>query len=205
MRAFIIGNGPSRKGFDITSLKGHGTIYGCNALYRDFPKFDIPDYLVSIDEEIITEIKKSKFPKKRFIVPPLEEQFEDPQYNPYQRFRSNAGVNAMLEAIKKGHNELYCFGFDFMIKNPKVALGNLYDGTNAYGIETRTRYQDNVNRIKYMQFLAAKYNKVKFIFVVPHYGNKDQYHNLNSKNVAGMFYSKFIEMINKESKQVINA
>jgi hypothetical protein len=111
----------------------------------------------------------------------------------------------MLEAIKKGHKELYCFGFDFMIKNPRVALGNLYDGTNAYGIETRTRYQDNVNRIKYMQFLAHKYSTIKFVFVVPHYGNKDQYHNLNARNVTGMFYNKFIEMINKESKQVANA
>lgn len=200
-RAFIIGNGPSRKGFNLDILKGHGTIYGCNALYRDFD----PDYLVAIDEDIIKEIKKSKFPKKKFIVPPFEEQFEDPEYNPYRRYRSNAGVNAMLEAIKSGHNTLYCFGFDFMIRDPKVALGNLYDGTNAYGIETRTRYEDNVNRIKYMTFLASKYRKVDFKFVVPKYGNKDQYHNLNADNVNGMFYDKFISMIVSENKQVSNA
>ena len=103
--AFIIGNGPSRKKFDLTKLKGNGTIYGCNALYRDYP--DLVDYLVSIDPPIIEEITKSNFPKEKFIVPPFEEQFEDPEYNEFQRFRSNAGVNAMLEAVKAGHNVLY--------------------------------------------------------------------------------------------------
>ena len=51
--AFIIGNGPSRAEFDIASLRGLGTIYGCNALYRDFT----PDYLVAIDPPIIEEIE----------------------------------------------------------------------------------------------------------------------------------------------------
>ena len=34
--AYIIGNGPSRKGFDLNVLKDTGQTYGCNALYRDF-------------------------------------------------------------------------------------------------------------------------------------------------------------------------
>jgi hypothetical protein len=204
-KAFIIGNGPSRKGFDLKFLKGKGTVYGCNALYRNFPKFDLPDYLVAIDEKIIEEIEKSKFPEDRFIVPPEAEQWEDPGFNPYRRYRSNAGMNAMLEAIKAGHTSLYCFGFDFMIRNPKVALGNLYDGTNAYGPETRTRYEDNINRIKYMTFLARKYHNIEFKFVVPRYGNRDEYHILEAKNVTGMFYDKFVEVINSEQKKVANA
>jgi hypothetical protein len=195
--AYIIGNGPSRQGFDLNKLKGKGTIYGCNALYRDFDC----DYLVAIDKPIIEEIEKSDFPSDRFIVPPLEEQFEDPQFNPYSRFRSNAGVNAMLEAIKTKHNVLYCFGFDFMLKSPKLALGNLYDGTNAYGIETRSRYVDNLNRVKYMQFLARKYSKVKFKFVVPRFGNKDEYHNLNAKNVFGIFYDSFEASLVNDTKE----
>ena len=39
--AYCIGNGPSRKGFDLSRLKAHGQTYGCNALYRDF----IPDFI----------------------------------------------------------------------------------------------------------------------------------------------------------------
>lgn len=200
--AFIIGNGPSRNHFDLRKLKGLGTIYGCNALYRDFPKHDIPDYLVAIDNPIIEEIEKSKFPTKRIIIPPLEEQFEDPDYNPHARYRSNAGVNAMLEAIKTGHTTLYCLGFDFMLKSPRLSLGNLYDGTNAYGVETRSRYVDNLNRVKYMQFLAGKYSQVKFKFVVPRFGNKDEYHNLNAKNVFGVFYDTFEASLRHEEAAV---
>ena len=33
-RAYIIGNGPSRKGVDLSKLPGK--TFGCNALYRDF-------------------------------------------------------------------------------------------------------------------------------------------------------------------------
>ena len=54
--AYIIGNGPSRKGFDLNQLKSTGQIYGCNALYRDF----VPDYLFSVDAKMTQEISKSK-------------------------------------------------------------------------------------------------------------------------------------------------
>ena len=37
--AYIIGNGQSRIGLDLTTL--NGDIWGCNALYRDYE----PDYL----------------------------------------------------------------------------------------------------------------------------------------------------------------
>ena len=194
--AFVLGNGKSRLVFEPEKLAIHGWVYGCNALYRDYP--DLVDYLVSIDPPIIEEITASDFPKEKFIVPPFDEQFEDAEYNQYQRFRSNAGVNAMLEAIKAGHNVLYCLGFDFMMRSPKRSLGNLYDGTNAYGPETRSRYNDNLNRVKYMQFIARKYSKVKFKFVVPRLGNKDEYHNLNAKNVFGVFYDSFEQSLQQD-------
>jgi hypothetical protein len=44
-RVFCIGNGESRKGFDLEKLRPHGKIYGCNALYRDFT----PDHLSAVD------------------------------------------------------------------------------------------------------------------------------------------------------------
>ena len=55
--AYIIGNGPSRKGLDLDTLDG--TTFGCNALYRDYS----PDYLVSGDSTIIKEICESEYPK----------------------------------------------------------------------------------------------------------------------------------------------
>ena len=51
-RVFCIGNGESRKGFDLEKLRQYGTIYGCNALYRDF----MPDVLTAVDHGIMHEI-----------------------------------------------------------------------------------------------------------------------------------------------------
>ena len=51
-KVFCIGNGESRKGFDLEKLRQHGTIYGCNALYRDF----MPDVLTAVDHGIMHEI-----------------------------------------------------------------------------------------------------------------------------------------------------
>ena len=43
--AFVLGNGASRKDVDLSALKNHGKVYGCNALYRDFT----PDVLVATE------------------------------------------------------------------------------------------------------------------------------------------------------------
>jgi hypothetical protein len=58
--AFCIGNGESRKGFDLNTLKPHGKIYGCNALYREFT----PDVLVAVDPGISHEIYQSGYCNK---------------------------------------------------------------------------------------------------------------------------------------------
>ena len=58
--AYCIGNGPSRKGFDLNRLKDTGQTYGCNALYRDF----IPDYIFSKDAPITNEMWRHKVYEK---------------------------------------------------------------------------------------------------------------------------------------------
>ena len=52
---FLIGNGESRKGLDLTKLKSKGRVYGCNAIYREFT----PDVLISVDHGIMHEIYHS--------------------------------------------------------------------------------------------------------------------------------------------------
>ena len=53
--AYCIGNGPSRKDFDLNKLKASGQTYGCNALYRDF----MPDCLVAVDTKMVLELNKA--------------------------------------------------------------------------------------------------------------------------------------------------
>jgi len=56
-KVFCIGNGESRKNFNLDLLKPHGKIYGCNALYREYT----PDVLVSVDHGIMHEIYQSGY------------------------------------------------------------------------------------------------------------------------------------------------
>ena len=54
--AFIIGNGESRNIFPIETLKGKGTIYGCNAIYRDHPM--LCDHIVAVNPPMYEELTK---------------------------------------------------------------------------------------------------------------------------------------------------
>lgn len=54
---FLVGNGASRRGFLLSTLRDKGLIVGCNLAYRDFPDFDV---IVSID------LKPSKFTLREY-------------------------------------------------------------------------------------------------------------------------------------------
>jgi hypothetical protein len=162
--AFIIGNGPSRKEIDLNTLVGLAPTYGCNAIYRDFPKVD---YLIAMDDGIVQEIKEnftSSHPGQ-VIVPTDYRKWESPEYSPVIR-RANAGMLAMEEAIERGAKVLYCIGFDFMLEGAE-STGNVYEGTQNYGPETHASELDNVFRMRYLSWFINKHDKVKFVFVFP--------------------------------------
>ena len=188
--AFIVGNGVSRKEIDLNSLVGKGAIFGCNALYRDFDKWD---FLVAIDDGMIAELLQKDFSPKTLIVPPVSERFESAEYNPGYRRRSNAGMNAMLEAIRRDYKFLYCLGFDFLLEG-EVSVDNLYKDTPNYGIETRTRIEDNYHRIRYLEWFAEQYPLTTFIFVIPE-GAKTKI--VKSENILGMTIPTFKEKLEK--------
>ena len=54
--AFIIGNGESRNIFPIKNLKNKGIIYGCNAIYRDWP--ELCDHIVAVNQPMYDELKQ---------------------------------------------------------------------------------------------------------------------------------------------------
>jgi len=88
------------------------------------------------------------------------------QWDP-QRPRSNAGMNAILEAIKLEYETLYVFGFDFLVVDQNTAMSNLYDGTDCYGLETRANLQDTRNRMKYLGHVIENNPKTNFVFCYP--------------------------------------
>ena len=54
--AFVIGNGESRNIFPIKDLKNKGIIYGCNAIYRDWP--ELCDHIVAVNPLMYEELKQ---------------------------------------------------------------------------------------------------------------------------------------------------
>ena len=187
--AFIIGNGISRKPVNLSKLVNQGTIFGCNALYREFNNFH---YLVSIDKQFqtIIEANDEVFGKdERIIFPPDDECWEDAEYSPNRR-RSNAGMNAMLEAIRRGYDHLYCLGFDFVLKDKELSTHNVFKNQEGYGPETHANHLDNAHRIGYLEWFMKKHEHVRFTFILP---DNEPFQPLTAKNVRGQFISKFIE------------
>ena len=175
--AHIIGNGKSREKFNLSFLKDKGTVFGCNALYRDYYyKYDLPDYLVAIDDAIITEIESSYFPAARVLIPPEEEKWEPVKLHwarsnlddwNSQRPRSNAGMNAIFEAIKMKFTELYIYGFDFLVMNKEFALLNMYEDTECYGLDTKATMADTRNRMEFFGWTLETYPNITFNVCYP--------------------------------------
>ena len=163
--AFIIGNGESRRSFDLNDIKSVAPIFGCNAIYRDFS----PDWLVAVDEGVIDEISSSNFPIEYTLFPRSKaEEYEPADMHPGRnRYpRNNSGMYAMQRAIEKDYNVLLCLGFDFLINDSYLSCTNLFAGTKNYGAETRANFEDNAGRISYLEWFARKNKDIVFIFVL---------------------------------------
>ena len=130
--AYIIGNGPSRKGFDLTRLAETGQTYGCNALYRDF----MPDFIFSVDTKITMKMCEDKVGLKTFhYAPSLEVNRKQTKgmlhlipHNPHWI----SGNTAFWTAGVHGHKNIYLIGFDFR-EYGKGQLNNIYQDTEYYG------------------------------------------------------------------------
>lgn len=184
----VIGNGTSRKKFDLKKLSGDKFVtFGCNAIYKEFK----PNYVVAIDDEYINILQDSDFPQHRQIIPDEEDRYE---LNGSGR-RSNAGMNSMKEAVARGAKIVYCLGFDFLLKDNKLSVSNVFEGTKGYSAERKPRVEDNVNRVSYLNWFANKFADVEFVFVFER--KPCEIYDLAAPNIYGMYYDDF-EKLTKE-------
>lgn len=125
---FLIGNGTSRKDFDLERLRGKGTIIGCNALYREFT----PDVLIAIDAKLLTELKKAGYGNNdnEFIIIPRNRTVHIPAVTWKAERFNTSGCFAMklITSIMKP-SKCYMIGMDGY-------PGNIYDGTENYSRNT---------------------------------------------------------------------
>tara|TARA_B100001778_G_C18437089_1_gene560619 strand:- start:99 stop:848 length:750 start_codon:yes stop_codon:yes gene_type:complete len=134
--AFVIGNGRSRLKFDLETLRAKGTIYGCNALYRDFR----PDYLVAKDKKICQEIAKNYPLHKRPCYTQKQNLELDKNFVLIPKgpdgIDMTTGMTAVHIAIHDGHTKIYLLGFDTTYVGKDKQYNHVYAGTNAYGPKT---------------------------------------------------------------------
>lgn len=126
--AFVLGNGKSRLGLNLPYLHNYGTIYACNAIYREFT----PDFLIAVDVKMVNEIIGSGYHKKhsvwtnpnKGIVSKSNLNFFDPHKG------WSSGPTALHFAASRGHREIFILGFDYQGIEGK--FNNVYADTFNY-------------------------------------------------------------------------
>lgn len=128
--AFVLGNGVSRLAIDPDDIKSSGSIYACNAIYRDF----IPNYLIAVDNKMVIELVENKIHTKTEVWSNSSTQYIRHEginyFNPVLGWSS--GPSALWLASQHNHSEIYILGFDYQgIKN-NTKFNNVYAGTLNY-------------------------------------------------------------------------
>jgi len=165
--AYIIGNGPSRKGFDLNRLKATGQTYGCNAIYRDF----MPDFIFSVDTKITIEMVENEVNRKQHkgmlhLIP----------NNPHWI----SGNAAFWTAAMHGHKNIFLLGFDFR-EYGKNELNNIYQDTDNYG----ERHSDTIFEGWLKQFRDILKMRPYCKFTVVHDNPPEYLHHLQTGTDLG--------------------
>jgi hypothetical protein len=158
--AFVLGNGVSRQAIDLKQLKTLGTVYGCNAIYREFE----PDVLISTDAPISERIQLEGYSQThvhytRKPLPDLGARRITQKY-----FGFSSGPVAVAQAALDGAIAVYLIGFD-MGPTRNGRFNNVYADTEFYKKSSAVpTFTGNwVNQIK---TIARDFPKTSFFRIV---------------------------------------
>jgi hypothetical protein len=198
--ALIIGNGTTRKEFDLDRISDPGLFitYSCGIAYKDF-KNGIPDYHVTVEQYRKEQLEFNNLDHILFPQTDIDHYELVEYHGSKHRFnsiqslpRNNTGMFAMKCAILDGCEQIYILGFDSLIKSDnKQSTSNCFEGRE----ETRTRVEDNINRAQYLDWFCMHNILHKFIFVFP--ASDYEYHTITAPNVEAWTYDAFEEMLNE--------
>lgn len=159
--AFVLGNGTSRQSVDLNQLKTKGTIYGCNALYREFE----PDYLIAVDTKMVLEINKAGYQHGHTVWTNPNRAYH--QMNGFNFFNPSkgwsSGPTALWLASTHAIDNIYILGFDYQGIDDKI--NNIYAGTFNYK-KSHERATYHGNWLKQTMITCQKYSEKRYIRVV---------------------------------------
>ena len=190
-RAFVLGNGISRRDIDLTTLNQYGKIYGCNALHRQYT----PDVLVATDRPIATQIQElgysaqHRFHTRRPMAGLGAQEIPKPYFG-----YSSGPVATALAAIDE-NNQIYLLGFD-MGPSQNKTINNLYAGTEFYKPVGATPTFAG-NWIKQLLKIMKDYKHCQFVRVVgPTTTHIDQFDSV--RNLEHLDLNTFTDRINNK-------
>jgi hypothetical protein len=159
--AFVLGNGTSRKDISLDQLKTKGSIYGCNALYREFE----PDYLVAVDTKMILEINKAGYQHSHEVWTNPNRAYHQMTgfkfFNPSKGWSS--GPTALWLASTHSAQDIYILGFDYHGIADKI--NNLYADTPNYK-KSNERATYHGNWLNQTVVTCQKFSQKRYIRVL---------------------------------------
>ena len=159
--AFVLGNGTSRKLINLEQLKTKGTVYGCNALYREFA----PDFLVAVDTKMVLEINKASYQHSHPVWTNPNRAFN--KMNGFNFFQTSkgwsSGPTALWLASTHSTDVIYIIGFDYAGIDNKV--NNIYADTFNYK-KSYEKATYHGNWVRQTMITCQKFNKKRYIRVL---------------------------------------
>ena len=184
--AFVLGNGKSRLVLDLDQLKSVGTVYGCNALYREFT----PDVLISTDPGISEEIQNSGYSLRnlhytRKPIPGKGSRKIEHNYG------FSSGPIALTYAALSQATTIYFAGFDLTGIGDK--FNNVYENTAHYkNSEDKATFYGNW--VRQIDSIVNQHPLKKFIRLVTQETFTPP--DWNSSKYSETSYDDFLVMIN---------
>ena len=163
--AFVLGNGKSRLKLNHNHIRNEGTIFGCNAIYREFD----PHYLIAVDVKMINEIIASGYHKKHSVWTNPNKGVNSKKginfFSPHKGWSS--GPTALHFACTQGFNEIYIFGFDY--KGDSGKFNNVYADTYNYkkSSDSATFHGNWLNQT---EKTIKEFKNIEFVRVIEHEG-----------------------------------
>ena len=126
--AFVLGNGNSRLTVNPQSLLSRGTVYACNAVYREFDSH----FLIAVDVKMVNELVDADYHKKGTVWTNPNKGIKTKSninlFTPHKGWSS--GPTALWFAAQNGHKNIYIIGFDY--QGNKGKFNNVYADTFNY-------------------------------------------------------------------------
>lgn len=154
--AFVMGNGRSRLAVNVHELVQQGSVYACNAMYREFT----PAVLVATDRPIAEAIQHSGYSQNHVFYTRRPITGMGARRIPQDWYGFSSGPAAVALAAQAGHDEVYLIGFD-LGGLPGDRFNNVYADTEFYK-RSSARATYSGNWIRQLRTVFRQFERVRF-------------------------------------------